>query len=100
MNAVQLFDLVEADENLEGLGVDKDGLLIKCLNPQLKTRIGLESLADTEWEDIRAVLVGEREPITLRHMSRVVGYYSMIENWNKSKIGELEDRQRGNYAVS
>ncbi|HUU29485.1 MAG TPA: anaerobic ribonucleoside-triphosphate reductase [archaeon] len=32
--------------------------------------------------------------------SRVVGYYSKIENWNKSKrFGELTDRQRGNYAV-
>jgi ribonucleoside-triphosphate reductase len=34
------------------------------------------------------------------HITRIVGYYSRIENWNKSKIGELADRHRGNYAVS
>ncbi|MEA1997619.1 MAG: anaerobic ribonucleoside-triphosphate reductase, partial [Gemmatimonadota bacterium] len=32
--------------------------------------------------------------------TRVVGYFSKIENWNKSKqYGELSDRQKGNYMV-
>jgi anaerobic ribonucleoside-triphosphate reductase len=32
--------------------------------------------------------------------TRVVGYFSKIQNWNKSKrFGELPARQRGNYAV-
>lgn len=30
-------------------------------------------------------------------MSRVVGYFSIIENWNKSKKSELKRRQDGNY---
>ncbi len=33
-------------------------------------------------------------------MTRVVGYFSRIPNWNKSKIGELKDRRRGNYSVA
>jgi ribonucleoside-triphosphate reductase (formate) len=32
--------------------------------------------------------------------SRVVGYYSIIENWNIGKKAELSDRQKGNYKVS
>jgi len=32
-------------------------------------------------------------------ISRVVGYYSVIDNWNKGKIGELKDRQKGKYDV-
>ncbi len=33
--------------------------------------------------------------------TRVVGYFSKIENWNKSKrYGELEDRHRGHYMVA
>ena len=32
--------------------------------------------------------------------TRVVGYFSKINNWNKSKkLGELPARQRGAYAV-
>ena len=33
-------------------------------------------------------------------ISRIVGYFSRISNWNKSKIGELADRHKGNYSVS
>ena len=33
-------------------------------------------------------------------MSRVVGYYSIIENWNGSKQAELVDRQKGEYKLS
>jgi hypothetical protein len=32
-------------------------------------------------------------------MSRVVGYYSKINNWNTSKKAEFKDRQKGNYCV-
>jgi ribonucleoside-triphosphate reductase len=33
-------------------------------------------------------------------MTRVVGYFSRVHNWNKSKLGELKDRQRGNYSIA
>jgi len=32
-------------------------------------------------------------------VTRIVGYFSRTNNWNKSKIGELKDRQRGNYSL-
>ena len=33
------------------------------------------------------------------HMTRIVGYYSRVSNWNKSKLGELKDRGMGNYHI-
>jgi ribonucleoside-triphosphate reductase len=33
-------------------------------------------------------------------ITRIVGYFSRISNWNKSKLGELKDRHRGDYAVT
>jgi ribonucleoside-triphosphate reductase len=33
-------------------------------------------------------------------ITRIVGYFSRIANWNKSKLGELKDRHRGNYSVA
>jgi hypothetical protein len=59
-----------------------------------------EALDRNAPEDIRSVLAGEREPRVLRHMSRIVGYFSVIENWNQSKVGELRARRRGNYDVA
>jgi ribonucleoside-triphosphate reductase len=32
-------------------------------------------------------------------LTRIVGYFSRVTNWNKSKLGELRDRQRGDYSV-
>jgi len=32
-------------------------------------------------------------------VTRIVGYYSRINNWNQSKIGELKDRHGGDYSV-
>ena len=51
------------------------------------------------WTDLEDVLIGRREPECLYHMSRVVGYFSRIENWNSSKQGELKDRHKGDYNV-
>lgn len=32
-------------------------------------------------------------------MSRVVGYFSKINNWNASKKAELKSRQKGDYRI-
>lgn len=32
-------------------------------------------------------------------ISRVVGFFSKIEDWNKSKKAEFSDRQKGNYCI-
>jgi hypothetical protein len=41
-----------------------------------------------------------RSPIVLEGVTRIVGYYSRVNNWNKSKIGELRDRNQQNYALA
>ncbi len=33
-------------------------------------------------------------------VTRIVGYFSRVSNWNKSKIGELKDRKKGKYTIS
>ncbi len=46
-----------------------------------------------------SMLRGFEPPIALDYMTRVVGYYSMESNWNRSKLGELIDRRAGTYSV-
>lgn len=56
--------------------------------------------ADTDWGELGAVLRGERMPRPMAHVTRIVGYYSVANrNWNRSKVGELKDRQAGDYGV-
>ncbi|QGH73380.1 MAG: anaerobic ribonucleoside-triphosphate reductase [Podoviridae sp. cty5g4] len=44
---------------------------------------------------IRALQTGIFERV--HGITRIVGYMSRTSNWNKSKIGELKDRHKGNY---
>ncbi|MGR3318455.1 MAG: hypothetical protein ACUZ8O_08230 [Candidatus Anammoxibacter sp.] len=46
------------------------------------------------------VIKGERSSIILNGVTRIVGYFSRVNNWNRSKIGELRDRRAGEYSVS
>ncbi|MGR3177657.1 MAG: hypothetical protein ACUZ8E_06335 [Candidatus Anammoxibacter sp.] len=46
------------------------------------------------------VIKGERSSIILNGVTRIVGYFSRVNNWNRSKIGELRDRRIGEYSVS
>ncbi len=105
MKPADFFARVEAADALEGLGIDsKDpdapAFVVKHGPSGLTTRIPVQVLEEVDWDVLEAILTGRREPLALQHMTRVVGYYSRVENWNKSKIGELKDRQRGNYSVS
>ncbi len=46
-----------------------------------------------------SVIENKRAPIVLNGVTRIVGYYSRVNNWNKSKVGELRDRAKGNYGT-
>jgi len=52
-----------------------------------------------DWAELRGILAGSKDPAPLYHVSRIVGYFSRIENWNQSKIGELKDRRAGTYGI-
>ena len=58
-----------------------------------KIFISDDGIETQEWDKIKKGIPN------LTHMSRIVGYYSRINNWNKSKLGELRDRHAGDYVV-
>jgi len=45
-------------------------------------------------------LCGHCQSPNVYGMTRVVGYFTRVRNWNKSKIGELKDRRKGNYSAA
>jgi hypothetical protein len=105
MELTRFYDQVEAHPELEGMGIDscqdgRTGVVVRHRKSGLLTRIPTAAVENAGWETLEAVLVGRREPQVLQHMTRVVGYFSRIENWNKSKIGELKDRHRGDYSIA
>jgi hypothetical protein len=94
---------LESSKDLSGVGMQFNedgslkGLVIKHEPTKIEVKLPVDAIIKSEWEVLYDVMTGKREPAVLQHMTRVVGYYSKIENWNPSKIGELKDRQAGDY---
>jgi len=104
MKIEDFFSNVEAHKELEGINIMKDGeeaaLSVRHTTSDVITTVPLVDIEVADWETLEPILTIKDEPNPLYHMSRVVGYFSRIENWNKSKLGELADRQKGSYAIS
>lgn len=54
---------------------------------------------DMTWHRLRELIMGKGNPNPITHVTRIVGYFSTVERWNKSKIGELMDRRKGDYNI-
>ncbi|MBN1257364.1 MAG: hypothetical protein JXA52_06625 [Planctomycetes bacterium] len=102
MRLDEFFDAVEAHPQLRGVAIDKSGkegeFAIEHTISKLTTVFPSAAVEKADWEVLEDILTAKREPEVLYHITRVVGYYSRVENWNKSKIGELADRHLGNYS--
>lgn len=61
----------------------------------------VEKVSDVDRaKDFIRVISDERKPIVCEGVTRIVGYYSRVTNWNKSKIGELRDRAQKHYGLT
>lgn len=102
---MEAFDkAVEEHENLEIDGFFEEAKIeddyFKVLNHHLKVgfKVPVSTILTTDLDAIiNALDSGVFDP--LRGVTRIVGYYSKVKNWNRSKIGELKDRHVGNYSV-
>jgi hypothetical protein len=77
---------------------EEDGM-VKVLNHELKTayNVPLKTIMLNPVRDLVTALAEGVFDTRLHSISRIVGYYSRINNWNSSKISELEARTKGNY---
>ena len=53
-------------------------------------------------QPVGAIIKSLEDGVTTRlfGITRIVGYYSRVNNWNKSKRAELVDRHKGSYKLS
>ena len=91
---LDILDIVKGDKPSE------DYFIIRDNKSDGKFKVIAAAVTENDWDVLEAILIGQRQPLVLEHMTRIVGYYSKVKNWNKSKLGELRDRQAGNYRIS
>ena len=101
MRLDKFYEEVENNNELKGVNIGENRELAVMYKPTgCVTVIPCEAVEKADWQLLEDVVMCKRDPKVLYHLTRVVGYYSRVENWNKSKIGELKDRQKGNYEIS
>jgi anaerobic ribonucleoside-triphosphate reductase len=91
--SLAVWDVVET-ENTRDCHV-----VIKNLKTRALYKVLISTILHTDWKNLEQVLTGAREPGVLHHITRIVGYYSRVENWNRSKMGELKSRRKGDYSI-
>ena len=99
MTLQEFDDAVRESGELEILGMRDDDVLVKNTTRGYVWAVPLDTIMDTPENQLLGVLLARRPAMCLRHMSRIVGYYSLVQNWNKSKLAELKDRHAGTYAL-
>lgn len=105
MDGREFYRRIEADERFEWLGSKEgatpaeDEALVAVRGGMVKFAISISAIGDHSWEEFESILTEQRGPRVMTHVTRIVGYYSQLQNWNRSKLAELRDRHRGNYAV-
>lgn len=69
----------------------------KCEAVGVSTFVDYDALSGLSWRQISTHVIGGNH---VSHVTRIVGYYSQVDHWNLSKVGELSDRRRGRYSLS
>ncbi len=75
----------------------QDGYFVGCERLDTAAHFVPEAIENNGWSTLQGQIVQGKN---VRQVTRIVGYYSRIENWNKSKVGELKDRHKGDYQVN
>jgi len=91
---------VEEEPELEWLGIDEnDELGVRHVPTGIGQAVSLAAIENSDGDQLMGVLTMRRRPDVITKVARIVGYYSHIRNWNRSKLAELADRHRGDYTL-
>ncbi len=105
MTLLEFDEEVKRSASLDVLGVEPTETVIIMRVRHLKPNRSEGHVTDVPIEALRRMprnllegwLLGR--PV-LVHVSRIVGYFSTVHNWNPSKKAELVARQAGNYSFN
>ena len=69
----------------------RNGIFVKNKTFETQTHFTDEVIGKMELRDL---VVATHHGRNIEQMTRVTGYFSKIDGWNKGKVGELKERNR------
>jgi len=105
MDLMEFFQKIEESPVFSGRDIkiapkaEDDEIVIQQIDCAFHIHIHPEVILENSWDTLNKLMRGWLSGAILinpiYHVSRIVGYFSRIENWNASKLGELRDRRKG-----
>lgn len=90
-------EAIAANGNLTIDGEEDGNIKVLSHDSKSAFNVPLKTIMQTPTRDlIKALDEGVFEN-RVYGVTRIVGYYSRVNNWNSSKVSELEARTKGNY---
>ena len=80
----------------KGLHKGIDGYFVGSKKFDTVAHFPPEAIEKNSWGKLVKEIIQGKD---VYHVTRIVGYFSRVHNWNSSKIGELKDRQKGRYRI-
>jgi len=99
MNIKRFYELVEDNESLTGVGITNGSVVVHNKKYKLTFGVPIVVIKNCDEKELIDVITCKRSNSPLIYMSRVVGYFSSIKDWNPSKVSEWHDRRKGGYAI-
>jgi hypothetical protein len=96
MDLIELKNHLEADKANFDYSEEAEGILIKNKRFGTKILCSPEAVAQYDWPTIKNFSVCGRD---VNHITRVTGYFTIVEGWNKGKLAELDDRYHGEVSA-
>lgn len=97
MKIDEFINMIDKDAEINGVSINTSELSMVVSYGGEQIKLSTNAILNHEWDDLRSAIIKEKSPVPLSHITRVVGYFSSVANWNESKRGELEDRHKGDY---
>ena len=75
----------------EGEHDNKPGIFVKNTQFDTKTHFALDAIRN---HDLDFLVIQTHQGKNVEHITRVTGFFSKVQSWNKGKRGELKERHR------
>ncbi len=99
--ALEIDAYLEKGDPISGKDFTAEEPGFKIINHALENAyfVPLGKIVRASHDDMKSMVIALVDGVfeRLEGVTRIVGYYSRVRNWNASKIGELRDRRIGNY---
>jgi len=91
MELQELKDKLTSEKQSFEFNEEDGGVYIRNKRYDTKIHASYDAIEKHDWSTIKAQTVAGRD---VNHITRVTGYFTIVEGWNKGKIGELRDRYK------